>query len=286
MRSIVHISDLHFGDEDRALVEALGRDVAEIRPTLVAVSGELTQRARRREFLAARRFLEGLGVPVIIVPGNHDIPLFNPYRRFVKPTRKFERYISSDLTPLYADGELAVVGVNSARSNVLKEGRISHRQIDDIRRCLSQMGPQALKVVVVHHPLVPHPDDPARRMLGRGRELLEVAQECGLDLVLAGHTHLGYGDDARTSYETVERSILVFQAGTATSRSLRGGESNSYNLITADRPRLCLTVRAWNGEHFVPEFSMAYRRDDHEWLREETHDGRPAATLPPQGASA
>lgn len=266
MRRIVHISDLHFGDEDSGLVEALSREIAALEPALVAVSGELTQRARRREFLAARDFLRALGVPTVVVPGNHDIPLYNPYRRFFKPTRKFERYVSSDLTPLYVDDELAVLGVNSARSNVVKEGRVSYRQIESIRHALGQIGPQALKVVVVHHPLVHHPDDPGRRLLGRGRQFLEVAQECGLDVVLAGHTHLGYGGDARTSYQTIARSILVFQAGTATSRSLRGGESNSYNLITADPPFLTLTVRAWDGRRYASELSIIYERQGDEWL--------------------
>lgn len=275
MRRIVHISDLHFGDEHPDLVAALSREIAALDPALVAVSGELTQRARRREFLAARDFLRDLGVPTIVVPGNHDIPLYNPYRRFFEPTRKFRRYISSDLEPLYADDELAVLGINSARSNVVKEGRISHRQIESIRRYLSRLGPQALKVVVVHHPLVHHPDDPGRRLLGRGREFLEVAQECGLDLVLAGHTHLGYGDDARASYETIERSILVFQAGTATSRSLRGGESNSYNLVTTDWPQLSLTVRAWNGRRYSTELSIIYERRGNEWLHCHTFRDRP-----------
>ena len=275
MRRIVHISDLHFGDEDRDLVDALGQEIAALEPTLVAVSGELTQRARRLEFIAARDFLRSLGVPAVIVPGNHDIPLYNPYRRFFNPTRKFERYITSDLTPLYADGEIVVLGVNSARSNVVKEGRISHQQIESIRQYLGQLGPQALKVVVVHHPLIHHPDDPGRRLLGRGREFLEIAQEYGLDLVLAGHTHLGYGGDARASFETIERSILVFQAGTATSRSLRGGESNTYNLITVDNPQLSLTVRAWNGERFATEFSIIYERRGNEWLHRHTFRDKP-----------
>jgi 3',5'-cyclic AMP phosphodiesterase CpdA len=277
MRRVMHISDLHFGDENGALVDALSSEIAALEPTLVAVSGELTQRARRSEFVAAHDFLKGLGVPTVVVPGNHDIPLYNPYRRFFKPTRKFERYVSSDLTPVYLDDELAVLGVNSARSNVLKEGRISYRQIENIRHHLDRIDPQTLKVVVVHHPLVHHPDDPGRRLLGRGRQFLEVAQECGLDVVLAGHTHLGYGDDARASFDSIERSILVFQAGTATSRSLRGGESNSYNLITADEPYLTLTVRAWNGRNYASELSVIYERDGDEWLHSYTFRDNPGA---------
>ena len=267
MRTIVHLADLHFGNEDPPLVEALSRRIAALRPDLVAVSGELTQRARRTQFQAARRFLDALPCPWISVPGNHDIPLFNPFRRFVTPVRRFQRHISSDLAPLYADGEMAILGINTARSNVLKEGRISRPQIDLIRHRLLQLAPQVLKIVVVHHPFVAHPDEPHRTMVGRGREFLEVAEECGLDLILAGHTHLGYGDDVRLTYEGIARAILVFQSGTATARSLRGGESNAFNLITVDRPRLRLEVCAWNGAGFAPDLVIDFRRDGREWHR-------------------
>jgi 3',5'-cyclic AMP phosphodiesterase CpdA len=267
VRTLVHLADLHFGNEDPALVATLADVVRAVRPDLVAVSGELTQRARRAQFADARRFLDGLGAPWISVPGNHDIPLFNPYRRFVTPVRRFQRLVSDDLAPLYSDGEIAVLGINTARSNVLKEGRISVRQIDLIRRRLIQLAPHVLKIVVVHHPFVAHPDEPHRTMVGRGREFLEVVDECGLDLILAGHTHLGYGDDVRLTYGGVMRSILVFQAGTATARSTRGGESNSFNLITIDGRDLRLDVRAWEGAGFASDLIVDYRRDGHEWRR-------------------
>jgi len=267
MKTIAHISDLHFGSQDPALVEALVDEVAALRPAVVAISGELTQRARRREFLQARAFLDRLPVPVIAVPGNHDIPLFNLYRRFFAPVAKFRRHVSADLTPLYADDEIAVLGINSARSNVFKEGRIAHRQIELLHQRLDRLAPQVLKILVVHHPFIPHPDDPRRTMVKHGAELLAVAEESGLDLILAGHTHLGYGDDVRSLYQGIERSILVFQAGTATARSLRGGESNSYNLVTVDGSQLGLEVRAWDGGGFVTDFTIAYRREGDEWRR-------------------
>lgn len=267
MRTLVHLADLHFGNEDPALVAALSDVVRTIGPDLVAVSGELTQRARRAQFIAARRFLDSLPCPWISVPGNHDIPLFNPYRRFVTPVRRFQRFISPDMAPLFADGQMAVLGINTARSNVLKEGRISLRMIELIRLRLLQLAPHVLKVVVVHHPFVAHPDEPQRTMVGRGREFLEVVDECGLDLILAGHTHLGYGDDVRLTYDGITRSILVFQAGTATAHSMRGGESNSFNLITIDGGDLRLDVRAWDGTRFASDLVVDFRRDGREWRR-------------------
>jgi len=266
VRTIFHIADLHFGSEDPRLVQGLVDEITEVHPTLVAVSGELTQRARRREFIAARAFLDSLPVPAIAVPGNHDIPLYNLYRRFFSPVRKFQRHVSPDMAPLYADGEVAVLGINTARSNVLKAGRVSYRQIELMRQRLCLIAPNVLKVLVVHHPFIPHPDEPEARLVRRGRQLLEVAQECGLDLILAGHTHLGYGDDVRARYPEIERSILVFQAGTAAALRLRGGESNAYNRIMRDGAGLRLDVRAWAGTRFASELTRDYRREEHEWL--------------------
>src|SRR5438552_6842045 len=111
MRTIVHLSDLHFGRIHQATLEPLARAVAAIRPDLVAVSGDLTQRSRRSQFIEARSFLATLPTPQIVVPGNHDIPLFNLPLRFAAPLAGFRRYITEDLAPTYVDDEIAVLGV-------------------------------------------------------------------------------------------------------------------------------------------------------------------------------
>src|SRR5882724_10264204 len=128
MRTLVHLSDLHFGRVDERLVEPLIAAVTEIDPDLVAVSGDLTQRARSHQFREARAFLDALPQPQIVVPGNHDVPLHNVFTRFVRPLDKYKGYITDDLQPVYQDNEIVVVGVNTARSLTIKGGRINENQ--------------------------------------------------------------------------------------------------------------------------------------------------------------
>ena len=116
MRTIVHLSDLHFGRTDPELVEPLISAIRRLNPTLLAVSGDLTQRARSHQFREARAFLDALPQPKIVVPGNHDIPLYNLYNRFFQPLDKYRRHITDDLQPTYSDDEMIVVGVSTARS--------------------------------------------------------------------------------------------------------------------------------------------------------------------------
>src|SRR4051794_10715719 len=133
MRRILHLSDIHFGRVDESLLAPLSEIARTLEPHLVAVSGDLTQRARTAEFQAAKAFLDTLPRPQIVVPGNHDIPLHNLLERFRNPLSKFRRYITPDLSPSYIDDEVAVVGVNTARSLVIKGGRINESQIAWVR---------------------------------------------------------------------------------------------------------------------------------------------------------
>src|SRR3569832_1650921 len=102
MRTIAHISDLHFGRTDSAVLEGLKRAIVESKPDIVVVSGDLTQRAKRQEFVAAKRFLDALPRPQIVVPDNHDVPLYNVMARWLTPLTRFRRYISKDLAPFHA----------------------------------------------------------------------------------------------------------------------------------------------------------------------------------------
>ena len=107
MRTVVHLSDLHFGRVDPGMIEPLVTTVKALQPDLVAISGDLTQRAREREFREARTFLARLPSPQIVVPGNHDLPLHNVFKRFVDPLRLYRRCITDNLEPFYADEEIA-----------------------------------------------------------------------------------------------------------------------------------------------------------------------------------
>jgi 3',5'-cyclic AMP phosphodiesterase CpdA len=267
MRLIAHLSDLHFGAEDPGLEQALLRDLEAVQPSLVVVSGDLTQRARRGQFAAARAFLHRLPAPRVVVPGNHDIPLFDLWRRFVAPLARYLEYIHGEADPFYTDDELAVQGINTARSNTWKHGRISEAQIADLRARLCALPDGRFKVLVTHHPFVPPARTPAPALVGRGLRALQAAADCGVDLLLAGHLHEGYSADVRATHVSVTRSMIVAQAGTALSRRRRG-EPNAYNLITVEPPRLRLQVRAFAGGAFAPSAATEYVKDGTEWRRQ------------------
>lgn len=266
MRTIAHISDLHFGRENGRLADALVEELAATSPSLVVVSGDLTQRAREREFAAARAFLDRIRTPVLVVPGNHDIPLFDVLRRFLKPLDRYRRYISDDPSPTFLDDELAVIGVSTARSNTWKSGRISLAQIETLRSWLCG-APATFKVLVTHHPFIPPPGDPESAVVGRGLQALQAAEECGVELLLAGHLHVGYTGDVRAYHVSLRRSVLAAQAGTAISTRVRE-HPNGYNVIRIDPRRLACESRAWDGMRFAPFAETRYVKREGEWLQE------------------
>ena len=152
MRSIVHLSDIHCGRVNHLAISPLIATIARIAPDVVAVSGDLTQRARPDEFKDARAFLDRLPTPQIVVPGNHDVPLHNLAARLLHPLRRYRRYITDDLRPCYTDDEIAVLGVNTARSLTIKDGRINLEQVSWMSERFRACDPRVVKVVVTHHP--------------------------------------------------------------------------------------------------------------------------------------
>jgi 3',5'-cyclic AMP phosphodiesterase CpdA len=267
MRAIAHLSDLHFGREDPAVVEALVRELQEKRPSLVAVSGDLTQRARGGQFRAARAFLDRLPGPTVVVPGNHDIPLFNVLARWLSPLGGYRRHIADDPEPFFHDEVIAVMGVNTARPGKWSDGRLSRRQIERIRDSFGPIPERVFKVVVTHHPFMPAPGGREHALVERGIEALEAAERCGVDLLLAGHLHMSFSTDVRSHYLSIRRSMLVAQAGTSTSVRHRG-ETNTYNWIVVDPPALRFEQRAWNGAGFEPRTVTRYQKRDDEWVKD------------------
>ena len=134
MRTLLHLSDLHFGRIDHRVLKPLIDLAARIKPDLVVISGDLTQRARAKQFRAAASFLAALPLPQIVVPGNHDVPLYNVIARFLYPHAGYRRYISKNLEPFYQDDEIAVLGLNSSRSLTFQNGRLNKTQVDKLAR--------------------------------------------------------------------------------------------------------------------------------------------------------
>lgn len=259
MKTVIHLSDVHFGRVDDAVVSAIVPLVHSLEPDVVVVSGDLTQRARPEEFRAARRFLDGLPGPQIVVPGNHDVPLYDVAKRFGSPLANYRRYISEDLEPFYADNEIAVVGINTARSLTFKNGRVNEEQMRRLHDRLAPLDDSLTKIVVTHHPFdLPEGFDP-KHLVGRAAQAVEVFLRAGADVLLAGHLHTRHIASTATRYPVHSRSALVVQAGTATSTRSRG-ETNSFNRIVSDGERLEVEHWAWEpGEgRFQPVSSQTF----------------------------
>lgn len=255
MRTLVHLSDLHFGRIDHSVLEPLISVVNDLRPDIVAVSGDLTQRARSAQFREARQFLDRLPRPQIIVPGNHDVPMHNVFARFAQPLHKYRQYITRDLEPFYADDEIAVLGLNTARSLTVKYGRINRRQVDRIRERLCSVTRTTVKVIVTHHPFHLPVGHDESDLIGRARMAMETLARCGADLLLAGHIHLSHTLHSAERYKIVGHSALVVSAGTATSTRVRGGEPNSFNVLRLNHPRISVERMAWDAGGFFKRLS-------------------------------
>ena len=268
MRTLVHLSDLHFGRVDPALLQPLRSLVTRLAPDLVVVSGDLTQRARSGEFEAARLFLDALPGPRIVVPGNHDVPLHNVVHRMLRPLDKYRRYITGDLAPHFADAEIAVLGLNTARSMVIKNGRINDEQIAIVRKHFSGLGDHVTKVIVTHHPF----DLPAAKdevhLVGRAALAMQAFAECGVDLLLAGHFHESHAGNTGERYRIVGHSALVVQAGTATSTRGRG-ETNSFNVLRIEHPVIELMRYGWQPDagEFKPGGYQRFETIGGQWVK-------------------
>jgi 3',5'-cyclic AMP phosphodiesterase CpdA len=266
MRTLVHLSDLHFGRTDPALVEPLIAAVEAADPDVVVVSGDLTQRAKAREFEAARAFLARLPRPQVVVPGNHDVPLYRVWERFLNPFGKYRRCISEDLEPSFVDAEIAVIGVNTARSLTFKDGRINKEQMRSIQRRLDPLAEDVLKVIVTHHPFDLPDQIGDVDLVGRARAAMEVFSRCGVDLLLAGHFHTSETGSTANRHEVAGYSALVVQAGTATSTRGRG-EENSFNVLRLTSDRVVVERMAWRAD--AAAFGLAgserFVRDGSRW---------------------
>jgi 3',5'-cyclic AMP phosphodiesterase CpdA len=266
MRTLVHLSDLHFGRVDAELLEPLRAAVAAADADLVVVSGDLTQRAKAAEFVAARAFLDRLPGPRLVVPGNHDVPLYRVWERVFSPLGKYRRLVEPNLEPSFVDDEIAVLGINTARALTFKNGRINEEQMAAIERRFDPLGESVLKVVVTHHPF-DLPDRPGDvDLVGRADEAMAVFSQCGVDLLLAGHFHLSEAGSTAARHRIAGYSALVVQAGTATSTRGRG-EQNSFNVLRVTSDEIVVERMSWreDAKAFAHERSERFVRDGARW---------------------
>lgn len=266
MRTVIHLSDIHFGRVDPRIVPPLVRAVNGVAPDLIAVSGDLTQRARRRQFVEARAFLRQLPFPMIVVPGNHDVPLFNIAARFTRPFAGYRRYIEQDLEPLFADDEMFVVGLNSARTIPFHGGgRLNEAQVARASARLRSASADAVRIVVTHHPFDLPDGHGDQHLIGRSGMAMEQLAVVGADVFLAGHLHVSHVSRSAERYQIAGHSALVVQAGTMSTRGR--GELNSFNVLRLARPHITVERYTWTetSETFVRSWTGTFHHTRDGW---------------------
>jgi 3',5'-cyclic AMP phosphodiesterase CpdA len=265
MRTLVHLSDLHFG---RLLPETVQPCLAKVKglaPDLVVVSGDLTQRARKKQYAQAKAFLAALPQPQLVLPGNHDVPAYNLYRRLMQPLDRYKRIITGDLSPRFVDEEMAVFGINTARALVIKGGRINQEQLERLEADVQTLTDHQVKIVVVHHPLDLPEHLEGVRLVERADHAMRTFARCRIDFFLAGHLHLALvGSTAR--YGIPGYRVPIFQAGTTISSRARG-EPNSFFVHTVDRDEISTATYMWDagGQDFTLSETHHFSRTAEGW---------------------
>jgi len=281
--TIVHASDLHFGAPYRpeagdAFLEATDA----VDPDLVVLSGDLTQRAKVREFRQARAFLERLpDVPVVVTPGNHDVPLYRFWERLFDPYRNYRKYVREELNTVTRLDGLVVVSLNSAAPRrAIVNGRIRDRQLEFAATAFQESDPAAARILVAHHHLAPAPDYEGDTFLPRAPKILDNLNRMGVEMILGGHLHRAYIGNSLDVYpgQDVEHGIVVVQSGTTTSHRGRARESakNSFNVIRLMEDHLEISHHMYfEGLGSFAPFSMhAFpRREDRYFPRDPIRSG-------------
>ena len=231
MSALIQVSDPHFGTERPEVVEALVALVASARPQAVVLSGDITQRARTAQFAAARRFVDRLGLPLLAIPGNHDIPLYNLPARLFRPYAGYRRAFGDDLEPVFENAHWLVLGVKTTSRWRHKDGAVTPQQVARIAERLRRARPDQLRLVVTHQPMAVTRRKDASNVLAGAGEAARAWSSAGCDLVLGGHIHLPFVEPLTEHHEGLSRPVWAVQAGTALSSRVRDGVDNSVNLI-------------------------------------------------------
>ena len=266
MKTIVHLSDIHFGRVDPRVVAPLVAAIRAVAPDLVAISGDLTQRARRSEFRQARAFLDQLPPPLLVVPGNHDVPLFNLAARLLDPYGGYRRHIAQDLEPFHQGAEMIAVGLNSARSVPFHGGgRLNETQVAWARTRLMAAPRDAIRIVVTHHPFDLPKSHGDEHLIGRSDMAMRQLAAAGADLFLAGHLHVSHVGHTAERYQIAGHSALVVQAGTLSTRGR--GEVNTFNVLRLARPLITIERHSWDdaAQAFKASWSGTFKHTPDGW---------------------
>ena len=244
MSTLIHLSDLHFGKDRPDLLEPLVERVNVLAPDLVVISGDLTQRAREEQFKEARDFIKKINARVLSVPGNHDVSLHRPFRRFFWPWRSYKKYIDQDLTPSFENDEMIVVGINSVDRFSWQTGRLTAERINHACDAMDHAPDGKTRILVVHHPLE-HPAETDKKPIPGAEEALERLLSCGANLILSGHLHTWHAGNF--TVKSGKTTAVQLHAGTSLSSRVRG-EANDFNVIDILDGRIGIERLSFNEE--------------------------------------
>lgn len=241
---LAHISDLHFGASDEKAIETLGAAIEDAAPDAIIVTGDVTQSGRRAEFEDAAAFFRRLKPPLMIVPGNHDAPVYSVWLRLADPWRRFRRILNSETGAVLDIAGARIIGLNSARraraSLDWSRGRLSRKQIADAALAARNADETTLRFIALHHPMRRSPGRAGEAVVDRAGEAMHAFGDAGVDAILTGHVHISnvaaHGDS--------QNALIIVAAGTASSTRLRG-ETPSFNLIEGDRRNLAVIIFAF-----------------------------------------
>src|SRR6476619_4701835 len=244
---LLHISDLHAGSaEETALEGSLAGLIDRVGPELIAVTGDLAHRGRRREHERAAEFLRGLGRPLLVIPGNHDIPYTFP-SRFTRPWAEFERQWET-VEPVFRTADLMVVGLNSVRPWRHQSGGIRRPQIARAAELLAEAPEGALRVVALHHHLIGAPWRSRKKPVARRSEVLAGLVDAGAELILAGHIHQAAVSE-RHEFEVAPGSLrgttVSIAPGLGQPRPDRRGEARGLHVYNVRDDSLLVETYVW-----------------------------------------
>jgi 3',5'-cyclic AMP phosphodiesterase CpdA len=259
---LLQVSDLHMGTRGEPEVEDdVRRLVFELEPELVVASGDLTHRNRRHQHELAASFLRSLGRPLLVVPGNHDIPMLPP-ARLARSFAEFER-IWGETEPVHKSDRLVAVGLNTVVPWWHQRGRLRRAQLERAGRELGAAPRGALRAVVVHHHLPNAPWRTGKRHVPARTRALEALAAAGAELVVAGHVHQSVVVERR-ELRVVDGAaagpVLAVAPGMRRPRAWRPSEVGGLNVYEADDATLRVVTYAWAGEAFVAVADRRYPR--------------------------
>lgn len=257
MIRIIHLSDPHFGTEPECLPAVLLGCIETLGADAIVLSGDLTQRATPRQFRAARRFIASLPAPVLVIPGNHDVPLWNLPLRAIDPWRRWRLHLGLPLEGHLELPGVSIIGLNSANPKVWKDGRVTGAQISRIERQIAASGPRRV-IVALHHPPQPPSGEPPS--LARADELVGVCRASGVEMILSGHLHFSH-----VAPVVGASGILAVQTGTCLSERQRG-DGRAFSVIDLHVEGATVVHHRLEADGlFKPDAARDWRRGTEGW---------------------